>query len=378
MVNQQLEGIKVNQEVFSNIIKNRGINKTIQDHYKRLSEELQDQDEYLSEMVNKKYDRLHDCNKIWSLDWYKNQKIKDIIGTCLCRDKFCSNCKILKQTTRLARFVPEVDKYKDKLYQIVLTCPNLDAPTPGELRKYIKKQFKAWFYITRYLRGTKKIKGIDFMDYGQYLGAIRTLEVTYNGDSYHPHIHILAAIQDTAFGDRAIFNKYSIDHKGRRGDRLFTEFEVLLQNIFYLIMNDMEVTKKALKKLKEGYSCICEPVKEGDYLDNFKYLVKSFDQRASPINYDQFKTLYFALNNVRQIQGYGCFFRIKDTDDFITEEIDHIYDDLIKLLKLIEVPEAIGQSVQDLGRDNDNLIISRKKFYSIYKSILSEDTEKNN
>ena len=82
---------------------------------------------------------------------------------------------------------------------------------------------------------------------------------------------------------------------------------------------------------------------------------------------DNFKTLYFALYRVRQIQGYGCFYNVKD-DDSIINEVDALYEVYIELLKAKENPLEVSQTPEELLND-DSMIISRKKIYSYLKSL---------
>src|SRR5690606_10478932 len=128
-----------------------------------------------------------DCNRFWNIDRYDIQKVKDFIRTNLCRDKFCNNCKKVKQAERMARFMPEIQKYKKyNMSQLVLTVPNVPG---GDLHTMIQKMFKAFARLIEYFKGKKNIRGLDFSWLG-YQGAIRSLEVTYKQD-YHPHLHVL-------------------------------------------------------------------------------------------------------------------------------------------------------------------------------------------
>ena len=91
------------------IINNNEYNKLILDHYSRLAGENPDVD-FSSNIEN-----LENCNKFWVMDHYREQKIKDFKRTNLCKDKFCNNCKLVKQASRLAKFIPLIeDIAKDK------------------------------------------------------------------------------------------------------------------------------------------------------------------------------------------------------------------------------------------------------------------------
>jgi len=90
------------------------------------------------------------------------------------------------------------------------------------------------------------------------------------------------------------------------------------------------------------------------------------------MTYENFKTLYFSLKSVRQIQGYGCFFRIKDTD--VDDTVDSLYDDIITKLRSVEEPKKQVQTPEELISDHDYILISRKKIYKHIREI--DDKEK--
>jgi plasmid rolling circle replication initiator protein Rep len=357
-----IDSIRVPKEYITSVMQNIENNRVVLDYYHRLAEEFQD----LSSVVSSKFGRMSDCNSFWELDVYDVARIKDFIRTNLCKDKFCSNCKKVKQASRMARFMPYIEQHKQYgLYQLVLTVPNV----PGcLLRPTIDRMFKSFARLIEYFKGKKKIRGLDFERYG-YLGAIRSLEVTYGSKGFHPHIHALICMTGDQ-GEKAIENKYSIDHFGNRQKRLFSFLEVLIQKIWYLLMNGQRVTLKAINDLPEGYSCMMDKFKEEDFLELFKYMTKAKEEDNSVFTYRNFKFLYFHLENVRQIQGYGCFFRIKDED--MEEEVDELYNALIQSLgesrKSVERPS-------DLLFDGEYTLISRKKVYQ-YLRRLNVENEK--
>lgn len=349
-----------------NIQTNRAYNEFILHHYERLKN-----DKRFSLEENKianKIESIKSCNRFFELEVYHKQLVKDFLRTNLCKDKFCQNCKKVKQASRMARFIPEIQKYKKEgLYHLVLTVPNVDYT---QLQPMIKKQFKAFGMLIRYLNGTKKIKGLDFDSWG-FLGAIRSLEVTYKGNSYHPHLHVLLCFTGD-LGEKILENTYSFNFKGKKAvlTRLFSEKEVLIQKIWRLLITGEKVTLKSISQLELGYSSMIDKFKEDDYHELFKYMTKSNgsdDDETSMMTYKNFVTLYFALMNVRQIQGYGVFFRLKDED--LSEEIESVYDSVIEELKKIESPELKMETPQELILDNKYTLISRKTVQKYLRQI---------
>jgi len=355
----EFQGIEIKKDFLDNIVKNQVYNEdVIGKYYDRL------QDEYQELNLSNKIENLKSCNSWWLLDVYKQQKIKDFKRTNLCKDKFCNNCKKVKQASRMSRFIPQIEKIKEdyNLSLLTLTVPNCNGT---DLDDTIKKIFKGFTKLNRYLNGNLKIKNLDFSSYG-YQGALRSLEITFREDSYHPHIHAVIALSKDYKPLKNIINTYSYSYGEFK--RAFSEFEVLIQKIWHLLMNGQKVTLKAIESLEEGYSCTLDNIEDSSYYEVFKYMTKATDENNNVLTYGNFKTLYFALHRVRQIQGYGIFYNFKD-DDSIVDEVDDLYDVIVNMLKTKEDPEEVSQTPLDLLEDNEYKLISRKKIYSYLKNL---------
>lgn len=353
-----LSKIQIEKNYITEIINHKEYNEVIIGYYKRLQEEM-------GMPLGNQIENISNCNSWWILDYYKQQKIKDFKKTSLCKDKFCNNCKKVKQASRMAKFVPMIEELAKakSIYHMVLTVPNCNG---SELKDTIReKMFKNFNYLNRYLNLKKPIKGLDLNKYG-YEGAIRSLEVTFNKDDYHPHLHCIIALDKPLEDNRYIKNTYSRSRKN--GFRKFTDFEILIQKIWYLLNNSERVTKKAIDNLDLGYSCTIDPIDESSLFEVFKYMTKGTDEKKNILTYDNFKTLYFALYRVRQIQGYGCFYNVKD-DDSLIDEVDDLYNIYIQILQAKENPVEVCETPQDLLLDNKNIIISRKKIYNYLRQL---------
>lgn len=356
-----IKDITIPSDYLQKIIQNNEHNKTIIGYLQK------DYDEGLCyrPSVKKRIDKIVDCNKFWFLDKYELARVKDLKRTNLCNDKFCSNCKKVKQASRMARFMPHIEPYKDFLYQLVLTVPNVPS---NALDGTIKEMYEAFPKLLNYLRGYKKIKGLNF-DYLEYQGAVRSLEVTYKGDIYHPHLHAVLVLKGQ-LSPKVHKNAFSIDHYHDRPDRLFSDEEILIQKIWYLLTNGYKVTKKNIDNLERGYSCMVDRGEEEDFQEIFKYMTKGESEDHQGISRDQFKVLDHALKGVRQIQGYGCLFRIKD-DETLDEKVDTQYKVLIDTLREKEKPLEVVQTPEALIESNEYIVISRKRIYRYLKDIIS-------
>lgn len=172
----------------------------------------------IASMRNRR-NRMESCNKFWLTETYESSKVKRLITTYLCHDRFCANCNQIKQYVMKARFLPIMEKYPHSLHHIVLTVPNCTGEELADVIYHMGRGFKT---LVNHLNGNQSIKGMDFAQYG-YQGCIRSLEIECKGaDTYHPHFHVAAVFDNAAVvEDKHVSNRFS-----RGGQRLFSDFEV--------------------------------------------------------------------------------------------------------------------------------------------------------
>lgn len=365
-----LKSIEVDYDFINKVSIGREYNENIISYHRSYYFELLSKDnkgvksknfkEYKS-LLTSSY-RIDDCNKYWLIDKYQKQKIKDFKKTNLCRNKFCSNCKKVKQASRMAKYIPLLEPYSDKLYHLTLTIPNV----PGnKLKTTIKKMFDKFKRLIKIIYCDFEIVGLDFSQYG-FEGALRSLEVTFKDDSYHPHFHI-ALILNKADLERKHVNKFS--YKYGKLSRQFSDLEILIQKIWRLLMTDKRITKSNIDNLELGYSCTLDKFEEGHYAELFKYLTKDLDEESNQLTYSNFKVLYDSLKSVRQIQGYGCLYNIKDNTDDELEKIEDLYHEIVKELKEKEEPVEVCETPEELLLNKDYKVISKKRIYSYIKNL---------
>jgi hypothetical protein len=261
----------------------------------------------------------------------------------------------------MAKYMPELEKYKEIMYHLTLTTPNVNG---SELKQEIKDLAKCFQKLNRILSGHIKIKGLKFDNWG-YQGAVRSLEATYKLDDYHPHYHCILVLKDLKMTSKDKINDYSYHYGNLK--TYFSEEEILIQKIWYLLTNGHKVTKQNIEKTTLGYSCKMDKLGTDDFNELFKYMTKSTDEEGNILTYDQFKILHDALYRVKQIQGYGCLYRI--TDDGDLDMMEQEYQNLVDQLQKIENPEFALQSPQDLILDNVYTLISRKSYMKYLKSL---------
>jgi len=289
------------------------------------------------------------CCKWWDVDFYVMQNVKDIKRVNLCRDKFCFNCQSMLAVKRQTKFAPQLDEERKAhmVAHMVVTVPNCEGE---ELLPLLNRMYKKFPYMMRYLKGQKSVRGVNFLQYG-YGGALRALEITKNPDTkqYHPHFHCMVLFRRNLDLKGKYTNSYSYD--GGLLVRKFSALEVLLQKVWYLLMNDQRVTAEAIAELKEGYSVIIDDSK-GDYGEAFKYACKgAFDEEKGAFIYEgqTFRTLYEALHSRRMIQGYGALHNFDDLNgEILEEELQTAYAKIVEELQAIERPDFHAETLEEI------------------------------
>lgn len=317
-------------------------NDIIADYYRQLAEEQVDAINFENKAHN-----IENCARQWFFDVYRMQGVRDLKNIFLCKDKFCHNCQTLQQAVRLTRFSPILEDLTENgkyIYHIVFTVPNV----PGiALQSTVSRMKTAFSTIIRYFRGFQKLS-YGLHNYG-FLGGIRGLEVTTPENEYHAHFHCALAFDKPLFKDKDKVCKFSYDYRYKppRFVRMFSSFEILLQKIWYCLINDIAVTPENVEKVKDGYSVTCDEV-VGTVYEVFKYVIKfeHTDEGRLSMTYEQFKTLYRALKNVHVFQGYGCFRGVADPK--LSDEELEKYNVLIQQLRLVEDPELECEQIHDL------------------------------
>lgn len=290
------------------------------------------------------------CGKWLDFDYYKFQGVKDLKRINLCHNKFCFNCQSMLSAKRMLKYSPVLDGYKKEfsVCHMVLTVPNCKEE---EVHKTVLKMYDTFRIFIRYFNGNRKIKGLNFSRYG-YAGAVRGLEITQNQEdkTFHPHFHCMVLFRKGVDLEWKHTNSFSYDKRGNKV-RMFSDLEILIQKLWYLLYNGRRVTLKLIDELQEGYSCIVEDCL-GDYHEVFKYACKgAFDPDEGGFIYKEhvFRTLYKSLFNRRMIQGYGLLYNFDDLEgELLEDEVSSEYERIIAELRSIETPEFTSEKLDEV------------------------------
>lgn len=367
--------IAIEESTIDKLIKNQDDNNVYAGYYTELAALAKIDNDYdKANYYEKKARGIRFCNKHMTFDHFEKLGAKGYKRTYHCRDRFCPICAKKLADNRAYQFKKHLDAAAEQynLYHFTFTmtnCRGLVAPWKISdkqqnmlcLKDNVKLMSKCFQKVIRYLSGNAKIRGIDFSQYG-YAGAIRSLEITYYIDqTYHPHYHVILAMKKGLELPGENYNDYSWDYI-KKEYLPFTDFEILIQKIWYLVLNGKKITKEAIDGIKQGYSCRIRLLGKDDYHQTFKYTIKPDDE--TKMTFEIFRDLQEALYGMRSIQGYGCFHNLKIAED-IREEVDPIVDEFMNKLCEIEKPVECYESPHDV-KDN---IRQRKCFYFSPASI---------
>ena len=208
--------------------------------------------------------------------------------------------------------------------------------------------------MMRLFGGNLKPKWHDFSQYG-YFGAVRNFELTFKGDSYHPHIHCFIALRQGLNLEQKHLNAFSYSQD--REPYLFNDLEILLQKVWYLAENKGNITQRALDECELGYSVFCSRILDGRYGEVFKYMVKP---HSDFMTFEQFNTMRKAMHGRRLMQGYGALYSIKD--DVEQETVNMTYLLVRAALQAVSTPIEESRSLQQIVDEAERgvTIISRE------------------
>ena len=329
---------------------------------------------------------LRDCGKHWQFDFYPKQGYKNLVRVNRCKDRFCLNCQALEADQRFVQYAGVLDGYacENDVYHIVFTVPNVDAWRLADTVSLMLDRFQ---YLIRFFDGRKGIRYVSFRKYG-YIGAVRSLEITVSkkNGSYHPHLHCMFILKKDMNMQQVYWNRFSEDYTGRNSLRLFTEFEMLLQRIWCLLILRLPVTKYNIEHIADfgypdGFSVRAD-LSNGRYHEIFKYAIKGAFKEETLFKYEAFMTLYKALFGRRCYQTFGCLLHY----DFnaIDENLglaspDEMFDLFVARLQRLETPERVEEILDDILKmtkeDRKIKYISKATFSRHFRSLSDEDKQ---
>lgn len=280
--------------------------------------------------------RMKECLNYWLWDKYEINKILDLKRVSRCRNKFCPNCRRWAALRAVVKYGPMVNELYDRGFYpffMTVTVPNVEGK---DLAFELEKMSKAYQQLWRWYYEDLSKGGSDERA-GQAIGAIRSLEVTYNKKTglFHPHYHSIMFLSEYLQG---YFTKTEpMGWHYKTNDWLYVSpADMDLGRMWKMACQNENITDFADDDQDRFMCDLRELVMPGGIFEAFKYCFKD----TQVPNYDVFKVLYEALKSRRIRQGYGDLYGIKAKKEALFEPGNEIES----YLKIIEDPEEISTS----------------------------------
>lgn len=278
----------------------------------------------LKHFSEKTLGRIQECGSFIQSVLTADKSTGKVVKANRCMNRFCPIC--LATRSRKQGFVLGVvletlrENYDYKFLFLTLTVPNVAG---DKLLEELQKQYES---LKRFVQ-RKEFKNIS-------KGYVRKTEITYNPNrnDFHPHIHMLIAIEPDYFQNPKLYVKQ---------DRWL--------EIWQKCKRDDSITQVHIKKANEE-----------SYRELAKYEAKDLEY----LNYSQevFDVFYKALRGRKTLTFNGCFqehkkfFESGDFDDYIEKDDNyyeltsfHSYENHFKKYKHLETREMDKDELEEFN-----------------------------
>lgn len=313
----KIEEFSLQLKDFDRIINGLSDNRHLAGLYEEISKRYSDMEDLeKSKYYLKRAYSVRNCTNYIGWNHHVKSGIKVLDGNFSCKDRFCPLCAAKRSSQLEKDWSKALDNAGEKfdLFHVSLTQPNCYY---YDLKSTLKNNDVLFKRLVRILSGNTKIKGLDFIGRYGYEGLIKSLEITYHKNRwYHPHYHLILALRKGVempvtgeFGSN--YNEYSDWSKNHV--EAFTDFTILIQKIWRLLVDGQKVTLDNIKALNVGYTCFISRIDDGNYHQAFKYNVHAdaYDVSGSEepfiMTADILMDLEKALHGCRAIQRFGIF-----------------------------------------------------------------------
>ncbi|MFO7161675.1 MAG: protein rep [[Clostridium] cellulosi] len=227
------------------------------------------------------------------------------------------------------------------IYHMTLTIPNVPKGELDSACERMAKGFKKfWNWLSN--NGKKRYTGRKY----KAIGALRSLEITYNAQTrtWHPHYHVLIVLSDRLKDD---YLKQNIQTAwdNRRGEwTLHSRAEIDTGQLWASAYNGRPPSDGI-----EAYECRINKIKDKrGLIEVLKYPAKESD--FARMDLTEFTEFYQTVKFRRTRQAYGVFYNVKLDDNIKNEDMLEV--DLLKsLLHIPEEPEILVTAYDTLIQD---------------------------
>lgn len=255
---------------------------------------LKDSDINLSKQYK---DRISDCGTFLEFVSDKEYQNFKLTGANFCGNRFCPHCSFNKarkdaiEFDVLIKYIQE--KFNYSFLFLTLTAPNVNG-------NFLDQEIRDYYKSIKRLFELKRVKNIC-------KGYIRKLEVTYNSDkdTYHPHYHILIAVNKSYFTDTKSYLS--------RNDWL---------DLWQKSKRDFSITQLDIRKVKEKelFNSVLEISKYVSKDSNYLYSKEVFQVFYNALKGKQYYTFTGVFKDSHKLYNNNKLDYLKEKDN-----VEYIY-----------------------------------------------------
>lgn len=255
---------------------------------------LKDSDINLSKQYK---DRISDCGTFLEFVSDKEYQNFKLTGANFCGNRFCPHCSFNKarkdaiEFDVLIKYIQE--KFNYSFLFLTLTAPNVKG-------NFLDQEIRDYYKSIKRLFELKRVKNIC-------KGYIRKLEVTYNSDkdTYHPHYHILIAVNKSYFTDTKSYLS--------RNDWL---------DLWQKSKRDFSITQLDIRKVKEKelFNSVLEISKYVSKDSNYLYSKEVFQVFYNALKGKQYYTFTGVFKDSHKLYNNNKLDYLKEKDN-----VEYIY-----------------------------------------------------
>jgi plasmid rolling circle replication initiator protein Rep len=303
--------------------------------------------------------RMQDCGTY--LEFLSDKNIDNIkLGSAnFCGNRFCPHCganKARKDALELAILLEYINqKYGYRFIFLTLTAPNVYS---YDLENELKDYYKSFERLFK----RKPVKAIC-------KGYIRKLEMTYNvnEDTYHPHYHIILAVNGSYFDDSRLYinqKEWLQLWRDCKRDQVITQVDVRAVTQNNIAGAVEEMAKYIAKESNYAYS-----------IEVFRVFYKVLKGKR----YFSFNGVFKEAHNKYKVGELDC---LKEKDDveyvykIIYEWNKNKYNLVDKRELTEEEKQKVNRSLEEIKVDKEKKRNKKAKLISDMAKIRKEKTDK--
>lgn len=291
-----------------------------------------------------KLDYIQDCSS-WNRYLSDEQKEKHkLYMSNSCKDRFCPVCSKRKSRKDILKTLAIVnylhDEFNYSFIFLTLTVPNVKSSELSNSIEHIRDSFKRFYQSKEFFKINK--------------GYMRKLEVTYNKkrDDYHPHLHVLIAVNRSYFTSRDYLSHKRILDLWRRSTRDPSITQVNIQRIYskgQSLSNSLKALNGAVLEIGKYMN------KTSDYLHSEEVLL-TFITNLKGKRYYDYSGVFRDANKLLE-QGKLERFKLADETEYVylLEAVWNGLDYEKEYQRIEDLPAGLREDINEFMKNSTTI-----------------------